>query len=64
MKQASGESGGMLIRKFFENLHTVVAILVLSEQILGKFHLNFLPLIMSVAPNMMHFVRIFSIMRA
>ena len=28
----------MLLRKFFENLHTVVAILVLFEQFLGKFY--------------------------
>ena len=64
IKKALGGSGGMLPRKFFENLHTVVAILVLFEQILSKFCLNFLPLILSVAPNMMHFVRAFSIMRA
>ena len=38
-----------------------MAILALFEQILGKFCLNFLPLILSVAPNMMHFVRTFSI---
>ena len=53
----------MLPREVFENLHTVVAILVLFEQILGKFCLNCLPLILSVAPNIMHFVRRFSIMR-
>ena len=50
----------MLTQKIFENLHTVVAILVLFEQFLGKFCSNFL----SVSPNMMHFVRTFSIMRA
>ena len=54
----------MLPRKMFENLHNVVAILVLFEPILGKFCLNFLPLILSVAPNMMHLVRAFSIKRA
>ena len=54
----------MLPRKIFENLHTVVAILALLEQFLGKFCLNFLPLNLSVSPNMMHFVRTFSIMRA
>ena len=54
----------MLPRKIFENLHTVVAILAFFEQFLGKFCLNFLPLIVSVSPNMMHFVRTFSIMRA
>ena len=53
----------MLPRKFSEILHAVVAILVLFKQVLGKFCLNFLPLILSVAPNMMHFVRTFSIMR-
>ena len=54
----------MLPRKIFENLMTVVAILVLFEQVLGKFCLNFLPLILSVARNMMHFVRTFLITRA
>ena len=54
----------MLLQKIFEYLHTVVATLVLFEQAFGKFCLNFLPLILSVAPNMMHFVRTFSIMRA
>ena len=53
----------MLPRKFSEALLAVVAILVLFEQVLGKSSLNFLPLILSVAPNMMHFVRTFSIMR-
>ena len=53
----------MLPQKFFEILLAVVAILVLFEQVLGKFCLNFLPLILSVAPNMMHFVRTFSVMR-
>ena len=54
----------MLPQKIFEILHTVVAILVLFEQFLGKFCVNFLPLNLSVSPNMMHFVRTFSIMRA
>ena len=35
----------MLPRKFFENLHTAVALLVLFEKYSGKFCLNFLPLI-------------------
>ena len=52
----------MLLRKFSEILHAVGAILVLFEQVLGKFCLNFLPLILIVAPNMMHYVRTFSIM--
>ena len=43
-----GGSGGMLPRKFFENLHTAMAILVLFEQFL----------------NTMHFVRTVLIMRA
>ena len=34
----------MLPWKIFENLHTAVVILVLFEQFLGKFCLNFLPL--------------------
>ena len=54
----------MLPRKNFENLHTVVAILALFEQLLVKFCLNFLLLNLSVSPNMMHFVHTFSIMRA
>ena len=54
----------MLLRKIFENLYTVVAISALIEQILGKFCLNFLPLNLSVLPNMMHFVRTCLIMRA
>ena len=53
----------MLPWKFSEILLAVVAILVLPEQVLGKFCLNFLPLILSVAPNMMHFVRTFSLTR-
>ena len=47
----------MVPRKVFENLHTVAAILVVFEQFLGKFCLNFLPLNLSVSPNMMHFAR-------
>ena len=64
IKKALWRSGGMLPRKIFENLHTVVVILVLFEQVLGKFGLNFWPLILSFVPNMIHFVRTFSIMRA
>ena len=65
MKKTLEGSGNMLPRKIFENLHTVVvASLVFFEKILGKFCLKFLPLILNVAPNMMHFVRTFSIMRA
>ena len=54
----------MLPRKFFENLHTVMAIFVLFEQFSGKFCLCFWPLILSAPPNMMHFVRTVSIVRA
>ena len=54
----------MLLWKILENLHTVVGILTLFEQFLGEFCLNFLPLNLSVSPNVMHFVPIFSIMRA
>ena len=55
---ALGGSGGMLPRKIFEKLHTVVAILAL-KQFLGKFCLNFLLLNLSVSPNTMHFVDTF-----
>ena len=41
-----------------------MAILVLFEEFSGKLCLNFLTLILSASPNMMHFVRIFLIMRA
>ena len=57
----------MLTRKILENLHTVMAILLLFEQFLGKFCLNYMPLPLinlNVSPNMMDFVRTFSIMRA
>ena len=54
----------MLPRKSFENLHTVMAILVLFKQFSDKFCLCFWPIILSVSPNMMHFVRSVSIMRA
>ena len=64
MKKAPRGSGGRLPWKIFENLHTVVAILLLFEQFIGKFCLNFLPLNLSVLPNMMQFVRTFSIIHA
>ena len=63
VEKCSRGSGGMLPRKIFENLHTVVAILALFEHFLGKFCLNFLLLNLSVLPHMMHF-HTFSIMRA
>ena len=49
----------MLPRKIFENLHAVMAILVLFEQFSSNFCLNFLALIvliLSVSPNMMHLI--------
>ena len=52
----------MLPRKNFEIFHTAVAILALFEQFLGKICVNFLPLYLSVSPNMMHFVHTFSIL--
>ena len=42
-EKGSRGPGGMLSRKFFEKFHTVMAFLVLFEQILGKFCLNFCP---------------------
>ena len=54
----------MLPRKNFEKEHTVMAILVLFEQFSGKFCLYIWLLILSASPNMTHFVRIVSIMRA
>ena len=62
-KMTLGGSGGMLPQKFFENLHTVMAIRVLFGQLSGKFCLYFWPLILSTSPNMMLFVRAVSIMR-
>ena len=55
----------MLPRKVFENLHAVLTVLMLFNEFSGKFCLNFLTLILSASPNMMHLiVRTFSIMRA
>ena len=54
----------MLPRKTFENLHAVMAILVLFVQFSRKFCLKFLMLILSALLNMMHFVRTFLINRA
>ena len=63
-KNYSMWSAGMLPRKNFENLHTVMAILVLFELFSGKYCLYFWPLILSASPNILHFVRTVSIMRA
>ena len=49
---------------FLENLHAVMAFLVLLVKFSRKFCLNFLTLILSASPNMMHFVRTFSTNRA
>ena len=54
----------MLPRKNFENLHTVMAILVPFEQFSGKVCSYFWPLSLCVSPNMMYFVRTVSITRA
>ena len=60
LKKLSGDPGTC----FHKNLHAVMAILVLVEYFSGKFCFNFLTLILSASPNMKHFVRTFSIMRA
>ena len=54
----------MLPRKFFENLHTVLAILALFEQFSGKVCSYFWPQTLSASLNMMHFARTVSIIRA
>ena len=54
----------MLPEEIFEILHAVKAILVLCEHFLDKNCFNFLTLIVSTSPNVVHFVRSFSIMRA
>ena len=56
---ALGGSGGMLPRKVFKNLDTVMAILALLNNFYGKFCLIFLPL--TPSPNRIHFVRTFLI---
>ena len=59
-----GESGGMLPRKIFENLHTVMAILALFKQLFSGKSLSHFRLLTLSASSMMHFVRTVSIMRA
>ena len=54
----------MLPREIFEILHAVMAILVLFEHFPGKHCLNFLTRFLSASPNMVHFVRTFSVIRA
>ena len=64
IKNDSRESGGITLLKIFENLHTVMAVLVLFEQISGEVSSHFWPLILIASPNLMHFVRTVSSMRA
>ena len=54
----------MLPRKFFENLRTPMAILVLFLTILKEGLSYFGPLTLSILAIMMHFVHTVSIMRA
>ena len=54
----------MLPGKNLKKLHAIMAFLVLFELFSGKFCLSFMTLIVSASPNMIHFVRTFSIMRA
>ena len=54
----------MLSRKIFENLHTVMAILVFFKQFSVKVCSYFWPLTLSASPNMMYFVCTISIDRA
>ena len=60
--KSSRESGGMLPRNIFENLHAVMAMLVLFEYFSGKLCLNFLTLILGASPNIIHFDRTFFVM--
>ena len=49
----------MLPRKIFENLRTVMAILLLFERLRGKFCVNVLPLILSALQNVILCANIF-----
>ena len=51
----------MLTQKIFENVHDLMGILVRFEEFSAKFSFNFLTLILSASPNMLHFVCAFSI---
>ena len=51
----------MLPRKILENVHDLMAVLVLFVEFSAKFCFNFLTLNLSASPNMMHFVRAFLI---
>ena len=57
-------SEGMLPRKIFENLHTVMVFLALFEKFSGKVCSYFWPLTLSASLSMMHFVSTVSIIRA
>ena len=54
----------MLPRKIFENLHAVMAILVLFVKFSRNICFNFLTLILGASPNIMHIVRTYSSNRA
>ena len=54
----------MLPREIFAILHAVMTMLVLFEHFSDKLSLNFLTLILSTSPNMVHFARTFSTVRA
>ena len=54
----------MLPRKVFENLHIVMVISALFEQLSGKVSSYFWLLTLSALSNMMHFVSTVLIMRA
>ena len=58
---ALGGSGGMLPRKVFKNLDTVMAILALFEQFLWQILFNFFASNSSPSPIMIHFVHTFLI---
>ena len=53
----SGSSGvqGHALRKTFEKLRAIIAILVLFEQLFKAFSFRVLPLILTSSPNMKHF---------
>ena len=57
-----GGSGGMLSRKFFENLHSMMAILVLLEQVLRQIVFEFFALNFEVFTKYLYdAIRTFSI---
>ena len=54
----------MLPREIFEIFHAAMVILLLFEHFSGKLCSNFSTLTLSTSPNMVHFVRTFSIVLA